>query len=310
MKKAMELFMVCLLSFGLFSGCYSNSADTKVDAYYEFIDDIGNSVILPKKPERVVSLFGSYSELWLLAGGALVGVTEDCVLERGMQLEEGVQIIGSVQNPNLELIMEQSPDFILLSAELSVHRELDEVLTQGNLPHAYMKMNDVQGYLNGFKHYTNMTQRPDLYEQYGNVVKAQVEKILEEVPSGEEKPKVLLIRSMATKAKALKEDHMVGNMLLDLKTDNIASRHASMLEDLSMETILDENPDYIFVIPAGDVDAAIQTLENSIMANPAWNRLSAVQNDHYYVLPKDLFQYKPNSRWGESYEYLYKILYS
>ena len=27
------------------------------------------------------------------------------------------------------------------------------------------------------------------------------------------------------------------------------------------------------------------------------------------VLPKDLFHYKPNNRWGESYQYLGEILY-
>ncbi|HBR01469.1 MAG TPA: ABC transporter substrate-binding protein, partial [Ruminiclostridium sp.] len=188
-------------------------------------------------------------------------------------------------------------------------KELDETLTQARLPHAYFKMDDVDEYLHVLTICTDITQRQDLYEQYGSAVKLQMDEILEGVPADGAKPKILLIRSMSTKAKALKEDHMTGRMLEDLGADNIASRHDSLLEDLSLETILDENPDFIFVVTTGNVDSAIQTLENGMMANPAWNSLSAVQNDRYYVLPKDLFQYKPNARWGEGYEYLYKILY-
>ena len=43
--------------------------------------------------------------------------------------------------------------------------------------------------------------------------------------------------------------------------------------------------------------------------NPAWQSLSAVQNGRYVILPGELFHYKPNKRWGESYEYLADILY-
>ena len=37
--------------------------------------------------------------------------------------------------------------------------------------------------------------------------------------------------------------------------------------------------------------------------------LTAVKQDRLILLPKELFHYKPNARWGESYAYLAKILY-
>ncbi len=309
MKRIIAVFTLCFLFAGMFSGCGMERSNAPADVYYEFTDDIGRRVTLAQKPERVVSLFGSYSEMWLLSGGELAGVTEDTVSERGLSLDEDVQVIGSVQHPNLELILELSPDFILLSADLSAHKELDATLTEAKLPHAYLKMDDVDEYLHVLEIFTGITQKQELYEQYGSAVKSQIDTIIENVPADAAKPKILLIRSMSAKAKALKEDHMVGRMLMDLGTDNIASRHDSLLEELSLETILDEDPDFIFVIPMGNVDSAIQTLGNGITANPAWNSLSAVKNNRYFVLPKDLFQYKPNARWGESYEYLCKILY-
>lgn len=76
-----------------------------------------------------------------------------------------------------------------------------------------------------------------------------------------------------------------------------------------MEIILQEDPDFIFVVTMGDSDEAMRSMAKGLEKNPAWAGLSAVKNENYIVLPKDLFHYKPNARWGESYEYLAKILY-
>ena len=59
----------------------------------------------------------------------------------------------------------------------------------------------------------------------------------------------------------------------------------------------------------GDSQKAVDALISGIEANPAWNSLTAVKNGRYLVLPKDLFHYKPNAKWGESYAYLARILY-
>ena len=50
-------------------------------------------------------------------------------------------------------------------------------------------------------------------------------------------------------------------------------------------------------------------MEELLTGNPAWASLSAVSGGQYHVLPKDLFHYKPNARWGEAYEMLADILY-
>lgn len=315
MKNIINILLIIGIVMGLLSSCYAkensdiSNLDNQSNVYYEFTDDMGRQVILNEKPKNVVSLFGSYSELWILSGGNLVGVTEDAVSERNLNLDKDTQVIGSVQQPNIELILQLEPDLILMTTDLKAHTELAETFEKAGLNSAYFKENTIDEYTNVLKIYTDINQNPNLYTQYGTTVKSQVNDIIAQVPIGEEKHKVLLIRSMSTKAKALKEDHMVGVMLADLGADNIASRNDSLLEELSMEAILAEDPDFIFVVTTGDIDSAIKTMENGIMTNPAWSSLSAIENGNYHILPKDLFQYKPNARWGESYEYLYEILY-
>ena len=58
-----------------------------------------------------------------------------------------------------------------------------------------------------------------------------------------------------------------------------------------------------------DESKAMEQMEQLLTSNPAWASLTAVREGRYYVLPKDLFHYKPNARWDESYEMLYDILY-
>ena len=42
--------------------------------------------------------------------------------------------------------------------------------------------------------------------------------------------------------------------------------------------------------------------------NPAWSKLTAVQNGRVYFMEKTLFNLKPNHRWGEAYQMLEEIL--
>ena len=99
-------------------------------------------------------------------------------------------------------------------------------------------------------------------------------------------------------------------MLKDLGCINIADSEDSLLEDLSLEVILEQDPDFIFVTTMGaSEEAAMASLDELLLSNPAWASLTAVQEGHFHLLPKDLFHLKPNARWGESYEILADYLY-
>ena len=63
-----------------------------------FTDALGYQVELHSW-QRVVSLYGSFAETWVLAGGALAGTTSDAVEERGLQLGEEVAVVGSIKSP-------------------------------------------------------------------------------------------------------------------------------------------------------------------------------------------------------------------
>ena len=74
-------------------------------------------------------------------------------------------------------------------------------------------------------------------------------------------------------------------MLSDLGCVNVADREAALLENLSLESILAADPDYIFVVLQGsDAADAQEILEKTLLSNPAWNTLRAVQEGNFYTL--------------------------
>lgn len=277
---------------------------------YTFTDALGSTVTVDR-PQRVVSFYGSFAEMWMLAGGELAGTTDDAITERKLPLGEDVAIIGSTRNPNLEMALGLDADFAILSADTTDHVQAAETLRAAGVTCAFFRVDTLEDYLAAMEVCTSITGRADLYEQNALAVQRQAQEVIQRVrPLLEEEPvTALLIRAYSTGAKAKGMDNLAGVMLHQLGVKNLVDQHPSLLEELSMEEIIAANPDYIFVtIMGSSQQKALDALAEGIQKNPAWSSLSAVQNGRYVILPGDLFHYKPNARWGESYAYLADIL--
>ena len=91
---------------------------------------------------------------------------------------------------------------------------------------------------------------------------------------------------------------------------NIADSENSLLENLSLESIILQDPDKIFFVQTGDdMDAVISNVQKMMLENPLWYQLDAVKNGHIYYMDKQLFNLKPNAHFAQAYENLEKILY-
>ncbi len=295
----------------------SDMTDTASDAaddinnnhFFTFTDALGRSVTVGYNPASAVSLHGSYAEAWSLAGGTLVGVTRDVIDEDRQVSGDNIIMVGTNRDPNLEEILSLDPDFIILSADMESQLKLDNIFTDAGIPHAYFSVDTWEDYISQMEIFCEITGRPDLYQQNAASVGEEIQEIIKAVPETDNPPVVLLIRAYSTGLKVRGADNQTGMILKDLGADNLADRDESLLEDLSLEIIMQEDPDFIFVTTMGDENAAYEYLENGLFQNPAWNSLTAARNGHVIPLPKDLFHYKPNNRWSESYAYLSEILY-
>ncbi|MDF2888135.1 MAG: periplasmic binding protein [Lacrimispora sp.] len=297
----------------LLSGCRDRTVTTVENkpesqtGYYHFTDALGQEIRV-KNPQRVVALMGSFADTWVKAGGELCGVTEDAFDEKGLMLPENVASVGMYNSPNLETIIGLNPDLVILSSETKEHAALKDVFKQAGITAAYFNVTYFEDYLSMLRICTDITARKDLYEKNGLDIKQQIETVIKKnVPSSS--PRILFLITYSGGAVAKNSECMTGRMLKDLGCTNLADENKSLLKEFTMEAIIKEDPDYIFVVPMGNDEAqAKKNLEESIEKNPAWNGLKAVQRHRYIILPKENFLYKPNEKWGESYVYLSEIL--
>ncbi|MBQ8599853.1 MAG: ABC transporter substrate-binding protein [Clostridia bacterium] len=308
MKKflpAIALIWILVLS----AGCAPQAE--KEEILYAFSDDAGNIVGLSAAPQKVAVLFSSFAEVWNLAGGE-VAISVGESVERGFCDADTLLVDnGAGKTIDTERLLSYEPDLVIGSADIEAHAETAALLKNAGIPCALFRTETFGDYLRMLQICTDITGDSDAYMTYGIGVQQKIDELLTRISALAEEPRVLFIRSgsgaSSAKAKTAGQ-HFAAAMLEELGAYNIADDAPVLLDGLSLEAILREDPAVIFVSTMGDETAA-KTYMNSLLEQPSWQALSAVQNGSYNYLPKDLFQYKPNARWAEAYEYLAELLY-
>lgn len=318
------LFLVCLTC--VLSACAPKPDQTSVtdttsstDASAEasnagtvsFTDDLGRKVTVTS-PERVTAMIGSFADIWCLAGGReqLVAAAHDSWTSFDLGLDNTVADLGSIKEPNLEILLSSQPDLILASCNTASNIELLKTFENAGITTAYFDIQNFDDYLRMLDICTQITGRQDCFEQYGQSIKGQIQLAIDR--QDHSSPTVLCIRITGSSAKIKgSSDNVLGEMLADLGCVNIADSNNTLLENLSLEAVMKADPDYIFAVLQGSDPANAQkTLEQTLLSHPAWNSLRAVQEKRFYILEHELYNLKPNARWGEAYEKLADILYS
>lgn len=318
MKKKFIFTTIILSIFLSFTGC-GKTAQTAVVTDEKTVETEDNSVIFTdslgrtvevEKSERVATMLGSFTDIWMLAGGEVIAAAKDSWTSFDLNLSEDVINLGGHMDPDIELLLSTEPDFVIASANLDSHIELEETLVNAGITVAYFNVSTVDDYLNMLDICTKLTNRPDLYEEYGTKVLDKIHEV--KIRIDDSHPTVLFLRASESGGVKVKgsNDSVGGEMLADLGCLNIADSDNSLLEEFSMEAIIAADPDYIFITTQGtDTEAALQVIQDTLENNPAWRALSAVKNGNYHMLDKNLYNAKPNARWGEAYEILADILY-
>lgn len=317
----MKRFLCLLAALLLLTSCTSGAAvstsapasaavsATETSAV-TFTDDLGREVTV-ENPQRVAILLGSYADVWSLAGGrdTIVAAADDTWKDFDLDLDSSVANLGSLLEPSMETLIAAEPDFIIASSNTKADLELQDTLEALGIPVAYFGVNTFDEYLHMLDICTQITGQRENYQTYGLDVQKQVDAAKAEADGSA--PTVLFLRAGGNGVKVKNsKDTVLGTMLADLGTVNIADSDTTLLEDLSMEQILADDPQFIFVVYQGSDQAAAQkVLEQTLTSSPAWNTLTAVQQGRYYVMDKTLYHLKPNARWGDAYQQLADILY-
>lgn len=311
-KSCYRTAAVMLLSVLLLGACGTEKKETSGEAFYVFTDDAGQKITLKEKPQKAAVLFSSFADIWETAGGE-TAVTVGESVERGF-VPEGTPLVdaGAGKSIDNEMLVSFEPDFVICSADIEAQVKTAEFLTEAGIPCAQFHVESFEEYLNMLKICTDITGNAGAYQAYGTEVAERVEKVRADARerfSGKQ-PKILFVRAgskySATKAKTA-EENFVCAMLKELGTYNIAENAPVLMDGLSLEEVILADPEYIFISMMGDEKAA-RTYMDSVLEEKTWQQLTAVKNGSYAYLPKELFQYKPNVKWDQAYQYLEDLL--
>ena len=312
-NKILCLFTAVTLLASLLGGCSQSNESSEISDTVTFTDALDRSVTVNKNPERTAALLGSFADTWILSGGEICAAAEDAWDDYGLELKDAVNL-GGAHSPSLESLLSADPDFVIASASTKADVEMKETLENAGITVAYFDVDKFNDYLAMLKICTDITGRNDLYEQNGEKVKEEIEKIKKDFSSAnltEEKRTVLLLRTSASLLKAKgSEGTVLGEMLNDLNLINIADSDETLLENLSVESVIRQEPYRIFAVSMGDEDAAKKNLSKTMEENPAWGKLDAVAQNRLHIMEKKLFNLKPNANWAKAYEELVEILLS
>lgn len=275
-----------------------------------FEDDLGRTVTV-EEPKRVAALIGSFAHMWYLAGGldSLAAAASDSWTGFDIPLGEEVINLGSTKKVSLETVIAAQPDFILASVNTDSDLALREPLEALGIPTAYFQVSTFEDYLRVMKILTDIIGCQEYYQK--NVLGIQQQVDCAKARADGSEPTALYIRVSGSGCRVKNsQGSVLGEMLHDLGAVNIADSEQTLLENLSMEVILEQDPEFIFVVLQSTDPAVAQgVLEKTLLSDPAWECLTAVAEGRFFLMDQALYNLKPNNRWGEAYEKLADILY-
>ena len=220
---------------------------------------------------------------------------------------KNVPEVGFVFNINMESLVALRPDLVL--AGRNQHEKFVPLLESN-------KINVIEF---DAKTYDEVKQTVKvLGDIYGNQDKAKAENaLLDKEIEGikaklpKEKKRIVIMHATASSVTVEGSRSIAGCVSDILGFENVAAAALKGKSDktpYSMESLVGQNPDLIFITSMGKAEEIENRLRKDFKKNPAWNSLSAVKNKRYHPLTPEKFMFKPNNRWADSYRYLGEFL--
>lgn len=316
MKRRLSVVMlaVFLIVGFVLSGCSFIAKDRQAvsagtDAYLQITDDIGRKVVVPKKPLRIVVLAPTFLDMLYGVGGKAVGRPTS---KAPFQFAEAESLpdVGFTYNINTEKVLALQPDLVI--AFQGMHEKLVPILESSGIPVMVLKMKTYQDVLDKIALFGAIAGTQEQSERLAAELQKKIKETASQLP--EQSKKIVILHATARSIPVELDNSIAGSIAAMLKLKNIASGiqpadGESTTTPLSLEKLVQEDPDTIMVVTMGSRDTVEKRMNEDLKSNPAWASLKAVKNGQVFFLPSELFLLNPGIRYHESVEYMAKVVY-
>lgn len=298
--KKFVAVVLAVMTMGVFIACgNSNIEGNKVDESkfsVTITDSTGETITLDKKPERIVSMAPSTTEIVAALGAEdkLVGRTKYCNYpESILKLPE----VGGTKDPNVEKIIELQPDLVVGSTHVS--QEVIDKLREDGIPTVFVnEQENFEGTYSAIEKIAQLIGEEDKAKEIVNAMKKKVEdttKKVEEVATGE-KLKVYYAVGFGDYDSTAGGDTFIGEIITLSGGNNIAQDVQGW--SYSKEKIVENDPD-IIIVPAG--------MKESLETADFYKDLRAVKDGNVFEIDRDMIS-RQGPRVADAFEEMAKII--
>ena len=304
---ALSLLVVML---ALLAGCGAKEA-AKMEQGANFAvikDDMGREVALGKKPERIVVLSASFLEPLHAVGGDVVGRPDSKTKMPDYAKDKAS--VGEVYQIDVEKVLACQPDLVIVNK--GMNEKLLSTLEANGIPSIVIDMKSYEDVKREVKIFAQVTGEKEKGETLVKEMDEKIQGVLARVPK--EKKRVAILHSTSQGLSVQLDGSIAGNIVKMLGWENVASGMTPLEKNpdaapYSMETLVEQNPDIIFITSMGKMDEIKKNMEKTIAESPAWQSTPAIQQGKLYYLPQDLFLLSPGLHYPEAFEMMAKLIY-
>ncbi|ULL13074.1 ABC transporter substrate-binding protein [Paenibacillus sp. H1-7] len=251
-------------------------ADTKIT-----VEDAMGTVTLAKKPERIVTMDFSFTDMLVTLGISPIGIADDSSPDLFMdsvksQLK-GYTSVGSRYEPNIELISSLKPDLIIV--DINKHKN---ALPQLKAIAPLLVLNDFQAdYDQMLKNYI-ITAKAVGKEAEGKKRLDEHNKKMEEAKK-KIKTATLTVLPAVVNPKGFfgHSDHSYSGSIVKMLGFSDPLKNETAYPQLTLEQLVETNPQALFLMPTEKV-----TIADEWANNPLWKKIDAVANKKVYTVER------------------------
>jgi iron complex transport system substrate-binding protein len=243
-------------------------------------DSVGREVTIPHRPQRIVTLDPSLTEIVfaLGQGNLIIGNTDFCIYP---EASKHIPKIGGIVNPNLEKIRQLNPDIVLAltdNTEPAVH-----AIEGFNYPIVVLHHTNLKGVLEDI---TRIGLILDCQKTADVLVKKITSRLLKLTQSDQLsiKPKTLLLYGLESYMSAGKNT-FAADVLRLAGCQNLTDKISTDWPVLSMEQIIQWNPDWLVISPMEENPNLTKKYVENLKKNILWSKIKAIKLHHVIILP-------------------------
>ena len=311
MKRQLCALLAAVMVLALLlTGCGSEQQKAADPSTFVTVtDDLGRQVELKAKPARIVVTSASFLEPLEAVGGAELVVGRPDSKTKMPAYAKDITSVGKVYQIDTEKVLSCQPDLVIINK--GMNEKLVEALEGSGIKTLVLDMKSYEDVKREVNTLAAVTGNKEKGEALIKDMDEKIAAVKNSIPA--DKRRVSIIHSTSQGLSVQLDGSIAGSVAKMLGWENVASGSKPLEKNpdaapYSMETLVEQNPEIIFVTSMGKLSAIKASMEET-MQGPAWQSIPAVRDKKVYYLPQELFLLSPGIHYPEAVAEMAKCVY-